>query len=418
MEATPEAGINMSTNEITVARAERRSPSPVETVLRLADQLAPVACETIDLALSAGRVLGREIEADRDHPAIDVSAMDGYALRMADLRLGMLPLRSAARIGQPPVAQPVAAAVPIVTGAPVPLGAEVVLRREDVVEQSDAILLPPNLVAEAGQNIRRKGENTRAGSVILHPGVEISSAIVGACAAFGLSQVVVFRRIRVCVIVTGDELLDIASRPHPWQLRDSNGPAIVSMLAGLPWVQCLGISRVGDDLRATVVALEKAVAEADVVLLTGGVSMGDRDFAQTAVSTIGAKTIFHGLPIRPGKPMLGAIAPGGQPILGLPGNPVSVLVTARRFALIVLRRLAGFAIAELPSSFVSVDQPDTSNPKLWLYRPVQLTGAGRATVLATKGSGDSVSAAQSDGFVEIAPDTIGQTQRAFFPWRP
>lgn len=408
----------MSASTSTATPADYRSSSPAETVLRLADLLAPVTLETVDLAMTAGRVLGQEIKADRDNPAIDVSAMDGYAVRITDLRPGVIPVLGAARIGQPPVIQPAAAALHIVTGAPVPLGAEVVLRREDVTEQSDAILLPPDLIAEVGQNIRRKGENTLAGSVILQPGVEISSAIVGACAAFGLAKVAVFRQVRVNVIVTGDELLDIPGAPNPWQLRDSNGPAVAAMLASLPWVQCLGIHHVRDDLQATVGAIEKAISEADVVLMTGGVSIGDRDYAQAAVTKIGARTVFHGLPIRPGKPMLGAVTAGGKAILGLPGNPVSVLVTSRRFALIVLRRLAGFASPDLRNASVSVDQPDLSNPKLWLYRPVRLTGSGHAIVVATKGSGDGVSAAQSDGFIEIAPDSVGQIQRAYFPWRP
>jgi molybdopterin molybdotransferase len=408
----------MSERASMVPPADCRSPSPAQTVLRFADQVAPVALETVDWAMACGRVLAQDIRADRDHPAIDVSAMDGYAVRMADVRPGVLPMRGAARIGQPPVAQPEGAAVPIVTGAPVPLGADVVLRREDVAEQADAIVLPSNLISEVGQNIRRQGENTLAGSVILQPGIEISSAIVGVCTAFGLAKLAVFRQVRVSVIVTGTELLHVADHPHPWQIRDTNGPAVAAMLADLPWVQCLGIHAVRDDLQATVVALEKAVSVADVVLMTGGVSMGDRDFAQVAVAKIGARTVFHGLPIRPGKPMLGAVAPGGQAILGLPGNPVSVLVTARRFALIALRRLAGLAVADLPQASVLIDQPDLCNPKLWLYPPVRLTGSGRARVIATKGSGDAVSAAQSDGFVEIAPDSPGQAQRAYFPWRP
>ena len=284
----------MSVRPSTVPPADHRSPSPVETVLRLADHLAPVSLETVDLAAAHGRVLGQDLVADRDNPAIDVSAMDGYAVRIADVRPGALSVRGAARIGQPPVVQPVAAAVHIVTGAPVPLGAQVVLRREDVAEQTNAIVVAPDLITEIGQNIRRRGENTLAGSVILQPGSEITSAIVGTCAAFGLAKVAVFRRVRVSVIVTGDELLGTADRPQPWQLRDSNGPAVTAMLGGLPWIHCLEMHHVRDDLQATLVALETALAQADVVLMTGGVSMGDRDFAQVAVTKVGAQTVFHG----------------------------------------------------------------------------------------------------------------------------
>jgi len=149
--------------------------------------------------------------------------------------------------------------------------------------------------------------------------------------------------------------------------------------------------------------------------------MGDRDFAQIAIAQLSAQTIFHGLPIRPGKPLLGALTSRGQPILGLPGNPVSVLVTARRFASIILRRLAGLALFDPAAPTVTLANPVPDISPLWLYRPVRLTAPGQASLLPTQGSGDIVSAAQSDGFVEIAPSSSSASPNAtlpYYPWTP
>jgi len=152
------------------------------------------------------------------------------------------------------------------------------------------------------------------------------------------------------------------------------------------------------------------------VLLTGGVSAGQYDFVPGVVAALGAKTVFHRLPLRPGGPILGAVGPDGQAILGLPGNPVSVLVTARRLARTVLRHLAGFACASCPVPVVRVTNDDGRTLNLWWYRLVRLTGPGVAELVPAQGSGDVVALARSDGFVEIPPNASGAGPWPYYGW--
>ncbi len=154
----------------------------------------------------------------------------------------------------------------------------------------------------------------------------------------------------------------------------------------------------------------------DAVVLTGGVSMGDYDHVPAAVEAVGGRTVFHKLALRPGKPMLGAVGPRGQAILGLPGNPVSVMVTVRRLGIAALRRLAGFAKVDPPLPMVSLQEASTKPLHLWWYRPVRLLADGKAELVHSMGSGDLVSAARSDGFIELPPHAQGEGPWPFYTW--
>jgi molybdopterin molybdotransferase len=158
------------------------------------------------------------------------------------------------------------------------------------------------------------------------------------------------------------------------------------------------------------------LAWCDAVLLTGGVSAGQYDFVPDVIAAIGGETIFHRLPLRPGAPVFGAVGPKGQAILGLPGNPVSVLVTARRLAWFALMRLAGFAEPRPRVPVVGLSNVDGKSLKDWWCRMVRLTGAGQAELVPTRGSGDVVSMGRSDGFVEVPPETTGAGPWPFYSW--
>src|SRR5690606_36999866 len=238
-----------------------------------------------------------------------------------------------------------------------------------------------------------------------------------------------------------------------FQLRDSNGPTLAAMFTGRPWIGAIDRARAPDDPGAIRGALSAMLEEgADAAIVTGGVSMGDYDHVPEVVRSLGAEVLFHKLPQRPGKPMLGAIL-DGRPILALPGNPVSVMVTARRIAMPVLRRMAGFA-ADPPPPAVTLTNPGDKTLDLWWHRPVRLgagsgagvyppgeghvlspqsgaglhpAGEGRvlsssagapglATLITSKGSGDIPAAAGSDGFVEIPPGASGAGPWAFYGW--
>ena len=329
--------------------------SPREAIDAARAQVQVVATETIPLAQCNGRVLAQAIHADRDSPALDVSAMDGFAVRMADLIVmagaNGLPMgapekineamvgggaanvreesagMSEAMIGHAQIPMRAGHAVRIVTGAPIPIGADVVVRYEDVVVNNGGVRLMIEASAiKAGANIRRRGENAKCGDEIARAGVVIGAATIGAMASFGVAQVVVRKRVRVALVTTGDELVGAQDQPQPWQVRDSNGPVLESLLGAHAWIEIVSRTHARDDADSLADTLTRAMDIADAVMLTGGVSMGHKDFVPQVAARLGARTIFHKLPQRPGRPMIaaarpavGAIAP--RLILGLPGNP-------------------------------------------------------------------------------------------------
>lgn len=408
--------------------------------------------ELVALHTAPGRILARAVLADRDSPPFDHAAMDGYAVRTADVQVAV---RSAgahvntplvftvvdeATIGRAPPALPVVNAVPgmesasrpsirIATGAPIPPGADAILKREDAVEIADgprvsafSTSLQVAQTIRAGDHVRRRGENARAGHAVLDAGTVISLAAMGTLAAVGNARALVHRRLRVALITTGDEVVPPQATPTDFQIRNSNAPALAAMLASQAWLDLVTptagrSAHASDDPEALDAILRDSLANAEAVIITGGVSMGHRDPVLAAISATGAHTVFHGLPQRPGKPMLAAFleSPAGtQPIFGLPGNPVSAMVTCARIVLPVLAALAGAAGASddrqpvtLPASLrprlVRLANADRQSRGLWWHRLVRLTEAGEVHLLDGRGSGDIMAAGRSDGFVEVAP---------------
>jgi molybdopterin molybdotransferase len=392
-----------------------RFATPDEALAALLSELRPVTTESLPWQEAAGRVVAQPITADRDSPPCDNSAMDGYAVRLADVRPEGVPVAGEVLIGCPPPALPAGQALRIVTGAPLPPGAETVIRREDVEERASAIVLRPGVAPKPGQYIRRQGENVKQGGPVLDAGRVIDAAVMSAVATFGVTRLRVYRRVRVAVLVTGNELRSPESPVNPWELRDSNGPALGAMLSGLPWLEPLPLRHAKDDPAAIGQALEQCLTDSDAVLLTGGVSMGQHDHVPDAIAAARAQIVFRKLPIRPGHPLLGAVSRDGRPVFGLPGNPVSVMVTARRFAAAALQRLAGIVHSRPPMTVV-LSNSDTAQLPLWWFRAVRLVSSGRAELLRSMGSGDLVSAANSDGFVEIPPHHQGDGPWPFWPW--
>jgi len=390
--------------------------SPSHAVQALVERLAPVAVETLALQAAPGRILAEPVLADRPSPPCDVSAMDGYAIRLEDICLERLAVAGEVTAGQEPPPLPAGAVLHIFTGAPIPPGCDAVIPREDVQELPDAIVLPDAFAVEPGRHIRRRGENGQAGEIVARPGTTVSSAVTGALAAFGISRPTVYRRVRVAILVTGSEVHEPDAEVRPWQIRDSNGPALEAMLSSLPYVELQAPRHVPDEPAALRAAAEELADGSDALLLTGGVSMGNYDFVPGVLRAMGCEIVFHKLPIRPGKPVLGAVGRHGQAVVGLPGNPVSALVTARRIAVPTLRRLAGCAVPEVPRPLVALRESAGKPPGLFRYRLVRRTGAGEAEAVPSLGSGDLVSAARSDGFVEIPPYAKDGGAWPFFSW--
>ena len=390
---------------------------PDAALAALLPELKPAGVETVPTAAATGRVLAAPLSLDRDSPARDVSSMDGYALRLSDVRPGTVPVSGEAAAGHPPPDCPAGTAVRIFTGAPVPANCELVVKREDVRESSDEITFAdPSPTADRGTFVRRRGENGRAGDVLVEPGVPVTAAVVAGAASVGAAALYVHRRVRVAILVTGDEVRHAAdgndAPPAPWQVRDANGPALAALLGPRAFLDVSAPTYVGDDRNELTATLAGLTESHDAVFLTGGVSVGDHDHVPAAVAAVGGRVIFHRLPIRPGKPILAAVA-DGKLLLGLPGNPVSVLCTARRFGTAALRRLAGFTAPE-PVEIVTLTNPDHAALPLHWSRPVRLTPHGPA-LTETRGSGDVISAARSDGIVEIP---AGRPTAGPLPYRP
>lgn len=398
------------------AMAEQLLGSPAVAVGLMAARSRPVGVERVPLERALGRILAESVRADRDSPAVDVSAMDGFAVRSAEAAAGDLAIAGDVRIGQEPRSLPPGAALRIVTGAPLPPGADVVVRREDADERGGRVsFLRAGAGLGLGVNVRRRGENTKMGAEVLAAGVEITAPVAAAMAAFGCANPVVRRRVRVGILVTGDEVLGVESAPTPYQLRDSNGYSVMSVVSRRAWAEVSRAPTALDDPHELRAAMLKILADADMLIVTGGVSMGERDFVPQVVRDLGAEVMFHKVTQRPGKPVFGAVMADGRPVFGLPGNPLSVMVTSRRMVVPVLERLAGVESA-MPPLQVRIDNPDGRQLDMWWHRFVRISEPGWASLLGVSSSGDVVGPARSDGFVEVPPGMTGEGPWSFFPW--
>jgi molybdopterin molybdotransferase len=289
-------------------------------------QASPLA-ETEEVALdqALGRVLAAPIVSTIDVPPWDNSAMDGYALRLADLQGERRRLRVAQRIpagGWGRELEPDTAAR-IFTGAPVPPGADAVVIQEVCSREGDEVILN-ELPAKPGANIRRAGEDIRAGSTILTAGVRLQPQHLGLIASVGVAKVTVHRRLKVALFATGDELAMPGDPLGPGQIYNSNQFTLGGLLQALG-CELIQLGRVADTLEATCEALARGAAAADLVLASGGVSVGEEDHVKPAVERLGSLALWK-VALRPGKPLaFGHI--GATPFLGTPGNPVSLFVT-------------------------------------------------------------------------------------------
>ncbi len=312
-----------------------------EALARVLAAASPLPAETVGLADAAGRTLAHDLAARRDQPPVAVSAMDGWAVRAADVAAAPATLRkigtSAAGHGFPGTLG-AGETVRIFTGAPLPAGADAVVMQEDAEAEGDAVTL--RVAVPAGRHVRRAGIDFRAGDALLRAGDRIDAHRLALIAAMNHASLAVARRPRVAILATGDELVAPGVEPGPDQIVASNhlGVAAGVVAAGGEPID-LGIAR--DDHRDLAAAIRRAQeSNADVLVTLGGASVGDLDLVQEALGRAGMDLGFWRIAMRPGKPlMFGRI--GGMIALGLPGNPVSALVCARLFLRPLLRALQG-----------------------------------------------------------------------------
>ncbi|MFN7086152.1 MAG: gephyrin-like molybdotransferase Glp [Burkholderiales bacterium] len=303
--------------------------------------LSPVTtAERVHLRAALGRVLAADVVSPFDVPAHDNSAMDGYAVRFADLgsdAKAVLTVAGTAFAGAPfqGVVKP-GECVRIMTGAVVPPGADTIVMQEHVETKGDQITIGSG--HRRGQNLRRAGEDLKAGQVALKRGQLVRPAEIGLIASLGISEVMVHRRLRVAFFSTGDELRSIGTPLAAGEIYDSNRYTIYGMLARLG-CEVIDMGVVRDDLVLLEAAFKEAAAAADVVITSGGVSVGEADFVKELLNKLG-KVVFWKIAMKPGRPLAyGRI--GNAHFFGLPGNPVSAMVTFYQFVREALLKLAG-----------------------------------------------------------------------------
>ncbi len=393
------------------------------------------SCERVEIGRAPGRVLAKPLFADRDMPPFTRSTRDGFACNAREASAHMpLTVAGMTRAGESPAGtlQP-GSAWEIMTGAPVPPGADAVAMLEHVETEDGKIRLAARRNLKPGDNIVAQGAQARKGDELLPAGTAISAAQVALAAGCGHSALEVFARPRVAILSTGDEIVPIKSLPGPGQIRNSNGPMLAAMVVaagGEPWI----LPTAADNARALDGALAQAM-EADLLLVTGGVSAGKFDLVEPALARAGARFHFTGVRIQPGKPLVFGELPKQQegngkghgngetskpgkktsrsaeatylPFFGLPGNPVSSAVTFLLFAAPVLAMLAGssessprFALAKLASL------AESAKAGLTRFLPAKCTfgsggGMPEVSLVSWQGSGDLGAMALANCFLVL-----------------
>jgi len=371
--------------------------------------------EEVGLGAASSRILAEPIFADHDQPPFDRSTRDGFACRASEINTReLLPIVGATRAGDAPSGPlPLSAAWEIMTGAPVPAEADAVVMIEHVeITPAGIRLLPPRKLS-SGENIVPRGAQARHGDELLAAGNAITFAQVALAAACGYASLNVFARPNVAILTTGDELVPIDAQPAPGQIRNSNAPmlaALVSAAGGEPWI----LPTAHDNNESLDAALGQAT-QADMLLLSGGVSAGKFDLVEPALARMGAQFHFTGVRIQPGKPLVFGEVPKQRQhamsccFFGLPGNPVSSAVTFLLFAAPVLAAFAGlrnsgprFALARLSADTDRRAKPGLTRflPALCTFNPP--TGQFPSVELVPwQGSGDLAALARSNCFLVI-----------------
>ena len=386
-----------------VANMKSITLAPVDKVhAAIAKQAEQVGTESVSLSKATGRVLREPVRADRHLPPFNRSAMDGYAVRSADFTDCRAELTEVADIpagtewsGRLRKGQ----CARIMTGAPVPKGANAVVMIELTTRDASVVRLEDPKISPHS-NVHRRGADSRPGKVLLRPGHELMQGEIAIAASVGAHPLTLARPVTIGVISTGREVIPPTGDPTPYQVRDANGPTLLAAIAALPWCKGTGLGIAPDSEKPLQRVIAKALDRCDVVLLSGGVSMGDLDLVPKVLSALGVRQLVHGAAIRPGKPLWVGKARGGPLVFGLPGNPVSVRVGFREFVLPALRRMAGFAQALPPSLSLPLAEDVKKKHDLTAFSLAHIVAGPSGSCVATvphEGSGDFVSAAGSDG---------------------
>jgi molybdopterin molybdotransferase len=384
----------------------------LKIVLDHADGVSMTTTESLPLLACLNRVLAEAVLADRDQPPFDRSTRDGFAVRASEFGAVALRIAGQVRAGEQWQGGALGdgAAIEIMTGAPIPEGADSVVMIEHVERSGGAISPQGERTIRSGENIVPRGSEARMGEAVLSAGTAIGGAEIALAAACGRSALGVFRRPQVAIVATGDELVEIDAVPESQQIRNSNSYGLAALVAkaGGDAVRL----PIAPDRRTELDEVIRSARHCELMLLSGGVSMGEYDLVEEVLHGLGAKFFFTGVKMQPGKPVVFGRLPaaGDSPaqfFFGLPGNPVSTQVTFHCFVEPLLRAIAGAGSHEPRFAQATLAEDATGKPGLMQVLPARLTAdrtLPEVKLVHWQGSGDLAANARANCYAVLPPD--------------
>ena len=373
--------------------------------------------EFVPLLAASDRVLAEPVMADRDLPPFPRSTRDGYAVRSTDfpqlpVTLNVIgDIKAGERLDRIPAEIGTGQTASIMTGAPVPTGADAVVMVEYTSPRGQQVEITRSVVP--GENIVPRGAEARSGTLLLDRGLRLNEAAIGLAASVGKSRLQMYKRPRVAILTTGDEIVDVESTPGPTQIRNSNSYSLAAQILRAGGQPVL-LPVAPDELQG-LLGLIKVGLKSDLLLLTGGVSMGRYDLVEQALSELHAEFFFTGAKIQPGRPVVfgkcaAPVPPGEKPFsyfFGLPGNPVSTMVTFELFVRPLLDAIAGCSPSKLQFLHARLKKEILIKTGLTRFLPAILSGefeSSEVQLVAWQGSGDIAATARANCYIVIPPD--------------
>ena len=371
--------------------------------------------QLVSLANSVGKFLASPVLAPMNVPSFDNSGMDGYAFAWEDLGESRKLAQVVQAGSNPDFTLEKGTAVRIFTGAPVPDGADTVVQQEWVTVVGDTVFFELEKLVK-GMHVRKAGSQCQEGEIILNSGTQVTPGTIGLLASLGIEQVEVFRSPNVSIILTGDEIIEIGQALQPGQIYNANGPALIAYLSqmGITEVKVL---KVKDEKTEVTRVIGEALEASDVVLLTGGISVGDYDFVKESLAENGVEQLFYKVKQKPGKPIFAGVK-GEKMVFALPGNPASVLTCFIQYVKPFLLRLLGNPDAWTAPAYFPIASDFTKKAPLTFFLKAKLEN-NQVIILPAQESFNLLSFGIADGVVEI-PQELEHIESgslvAFYPW--
>jgi len=388
---------------------------PGNTMLTTAEASAAILAsmpaaeiETVPLENAAGRLLRQNVVAERDQPPFDRVTMDGIAFSYTGFTSGarLFPIQAMQAAGDPALTLANGKCIEVMTGASLPIGADCIVPVERITVRNGKAEVETDYPAQQHQFVHPRASDHAQGTELLRPGARVSPMDIAIIASCGLTEIDVSAAPAIRVISTGNELVPAGKPIEAHQIRMSNGPAIIALLEQHGYTNSKH-DHIPDEPELLEQRIAEHLVQANVLILSGGVSMGKADYVPEVLKALDVEMVFHKISQRPGKPMWFGMGPSGQAVFALPGNPVSALVCCRQYVVPALDTAAG--LREAAPEFASLAQEFVFRPQLTCFLPVKLVSGVAGQTLAmpvrTNTSGDFAALSGTAGYVELALET-------------